>query len=249
MTDVHQHNKMDCSLHLCCLLWSFAMLAFWALLSLFIHNGFCIRDFHFLEHQNVLVHKIFMTQRVEPLSNNAIFMIFRQISSQTLVHTLVLDSLQISLCKVRTSLRLQLTICTTFSLRFVQLLLPALPAKQALNWLLDRGCEKFVSGLHSAAASGLQKSICSRNLLRITLKIHSTYAKMLRNLPRILSSNFFEDGAGNDQSSENEKTVALSLNLWTCFANYHASLRAPRSSCKVSPGVLSLILRAQRLRS
>ena len=50
-----------------------------------------------------------------------------------------------------------------------------------------------------------------------------------------LSSGFFEEGARNDQTSEGEKNVALSLSLslQTFFAESHASLRAHLSCCKV----------------
>ena len=56
-----------------------------------------------------------------------------------------------------------------------------------------------------------------------------------------LSSGFFEDGAGSDQTSEGEKNVLLSLSLsiWTFFDKSHASLRAHRSCCKLSSFVLS----------
>ena len=40
---------------------------FFELLPFFIHRCICIRDFHRVEHGNELVHKIFMTQRVELL--------------------------------------------------------------------------------------------------------------------------------------------------------------------------------------
>ena len=66
-----------------------------------------------------------------------------------------------------------------------------------------------------------------------------------------LSSSFFADGASDDQTSEGDWNVALSLvlSLWTLFANAHASLRAHLSCCKVSSCVLSSNLAAQRLRS
>ena len=52
-----------------------------------------------------------------------------------------------------------------------------------------------------------------------------------------LSSGFFEAGAGNDQTSEGEKNVVLSLSLgsWTFFTISHASLRAHRSCCRRFP--------------
>ena len=57
----------------------------------------------------------------------------------------------------------------------------------------------------------------------------------------VLSSGFFEDGAGNDQNSEGEKNKVLSfaVSIWTFFAKSHASLRAHRSCCKASSSVLS----------
>ena len=62
-----------------------------------------------------------------------------------------------------------------------------------------------------------------------------------------LSSGFFEDGAGNDQTFESEKNVLLSLSLssWTFFDESHASLRAHRSCCKVSSCVYPRILEFQ----
>ena len=64
-----------------------------------------------------------------------------------------------------------------------------------------------------------------------------------------LTSGFFEDGAGNDQTSpDNNEALSLLLRFQTFFAKSHASLRAHRSCCKVSCCVLSKF-GAHRLRS
>ena len=56
-----------------------------------------------------------------------------------------------------------------------------------------------------------------------------------------LSLGFFEDGAGNEQTSGGEKNVALHLlmSLWILLAISHASLRAHRSCFKVYSSGLS----------
>ena len=83
------------------------------LLPFFVHCCFCILDFHCLGHKKELVHKITMTQQVEPLLSNVIFMNFRQSPFQTLPRRFMslydactcfdfwisLDSLQVSLCR------------------------------------------------------------------------------------------------------------------------------------------------------
>ena len=63
----------------------------------------------------------------------------------------------------------------------------------------------------------------------------SACASIPWNLPQILSSGFFEEGASITQASVGEN-VALSsfLSLQTCFATFHASLRAHRPCCKDS---------------
>ena len=82
MTDFHQRGKMDCSLPFFCfqddlpfcfLLW-----------PCFVHCCFCIQNFHRLGKRSALVHKIIMTQWVEPLLSYVIFMIFRWSRFQTL---------------------------------------------------------------------------------------------------------------------------------------------------------------------
>ena len=75
MSDVHQRSNMDCSLLFLYfqndlppalyLLKRATLATFRA--SPIIHRCFCIRDFHRSVHKNELVHKITMTQRVEPL--------------------------------------------------------------------------------------------------------------------------------------------------------------------------------------
>ena len=56
-----------------------------------------------------------------------------------------------------------------------------------------------------------------------------------------LSSSFVEDGAGDDQTSEDEQNVASSFasSFWILLAISHASLRAHRSCFKVSSSDLS----------
>ena len=66
-----------------------------------------------------------------------------------------------------------------------------------------------------------------------------------------LSSGFFEGGAGDDQTSEGETnvTLSLSLTLWTFLAKSNASLRAHLSSYRISSCVRSSNFGAQGLRS
>ena len=68
----------------CSLLWSLAMLGILRVFPILCPQQILHQGFYSLEHRNELVHNIFMTQRIEPFSCNAIFMIFRQSRFQTL---------------------------------------------------------------------------------------------------------------------------------------------------------------------
>ena len=101
MTDVHQCSKVDfpflfflCLQKPCFSLFSntafcffFGQLPSWQpfeILTHFVHCCCRIRNVHRLRHKNKFVHKIVMTQRIEPLSCNVVFMIFRWNPFQTL---------------------------------------------------------------------------------------------------------------------------------------------------------------------
>ena len=85
MTDVHKRSKMESSLLFLCFqndhrfAVHFGHLPHRQLFDLrpfLVHCSYYIRNFHYLVHKNKLVHKIIMTQPVEPHLRNVIFVIF-----------------------------------------------------------------------------------------------------------------------------------------------------------------------------
>ena len=85
MAQVHERRKMNCSALFLCLLddLSFAsdyrLSPCWQVLQfppLLVDCGVSVRNLHCMEYENKFVHKIVMTQRIQPRLSHVIFMIF-----------------------------------------------------------------------------------------------------------------------------------------------------------------------------